>query len=117
MKQEDVNKSACKGCEHIEHVEGALLAEGEYACTASVFAIAPAGCPERVKPDVRVLNLEITDCLACPYTEERDMDVVCQHTGTFLTKNTIKECMAMSRRAVPEDCPLEVKHVSEVKEA
>ena len=109
MKQEYVSKSACKGCEHLEHDEGALLSESEYACKASVLDTVPAGCDTfGTKPAVRTLTLEITSCNQCPHSFEYEAHgyIACTKTSTRLCGNTLKE---LARLAIPDSCPLEVQ--------
>ena len=100
------NKEAenCKGCSHLEHVEGVLLSESEYTCTASVLDTRPSTCPLTPKK-VKVLHLEITSCVVCPYVHEGTTDLRCSKTMEFLCKTTISEFVKL--KTVHKDCPLE----------
>ena len=131
MNQEYVSKSACKGCEHLEYVGGALLSESEYACKASVLDTIPAGCkPDgwlseavkeieaegnftpytrqtpRSKQQARRINLEITSCRQCPYIliDTRKGMAKCGKTHDALCASTP---VALAKLQIPDSCPLE----------
>lgn len=107
MDQEYVNKSACKRCEHLEHVDGVLLSESEYACKAGPWSVRPAGCCLVVKK--RVINMEITSCNMCPYVFKNRANSLMTCTKTHDTLVTTTNAVPPSKRPIPDSCPLEVK--------
>jgi len=62
---------------------------------------------KETEKSVKVLHLELTSCLGCPYVKEVGLYVYCGETDTNLCKNSISEVMDMSRRPIPINCPLE----------
>ena len=110
MNQEYVSKSACKDCEHLEHVEGTLLSESEYACKASILDTVPEGCDTfGPKPAVRVINMEITSCTGCPYVFKNRANSLMTCTKTHDTLVAPATAVPPSKRPIPDSCPLEVK--------